>query len=67
MIGRGEDKIKRFNLGIMAMKYIIKEIPNSELKIISSLKKNSKLKDLVNYILKMQVYIFFLLYSNLLD
>ena len=48
MIGRGEDKIKRFNLGIMAMKYIIKEVPNSELKIISSLKKKSKLKDLVN-------------------
>lgn len=49
MIGRGEDKIqKRFYLGIMAMKYIIKEVPNSELKIISSLKKNSKLKDLVN-------------------
>lgn len=48
MIGRGEDKNKRFNLGIIAMKYIIKEVPDSELKIISSLKKNSKLKDLVN-------------------
>ena len=36
MIGRAYDKVKRFNLGIMAMAYIIKEVPESKLKIISS-------------------------------
>lgn len=35
MIGRGDDKIKRFELGIESMKYIIREINNCELKIIS--------------------------------
>ena len=38
MIGRGYDKIKRLDLGIEAMKYIIKDIPESEMLIISSLK-----------------------------
>ena len=37
MIGRGDDKTKRFDLGIKAMKHVISEIYNSELKIISSL------------------------------
>ena len=37
MIGRGEDRFKRFDLGIKAMKYIINDIPKSEMKIISSL------------------------------
>lgn len=35
MIGRGNDKIKRFQLGIEAMKYIIEEIPECKMKIIS--------------------------------
>ncbi len=35
MIGRGNDNIKRFDLGIESMKYIITEINNCELKIIS--------------------------------
>ena len=39
MIGRADDRIKRFDLGIRAMKYIISEIPQSEMKIISSLNK----------------------------
>lgn len=38
MLGRGNDKKKRFELGIKAMQYIIKEIPEGELKIISTLK-----------------------------
>ena len=46
MIGRGEDKLKRFELGVKAMKYIIKEIPNSTLKIISSFYGISYLKEL---------------------
>jgi hypothetical protein len=37
MIGRADDRIKRFDLGIRAMKYIGTQIPQSELKIISSL------------------------------
>ena len=35
MIGRANDRIKRFDLGIKAMKYISSQIPQSELKIIS--------------------------------
>ena len=37
MIGRAYDKRKRFSLGIQSMEYIIKEIPDCELKIISNL------------------------------
>ena len=37
MIGRASDKLKRFNLGIKSMKYIIQEIPDCELKIITDL------------------------------
>lgn len=48
MIGRGNDKNKRFDIGIKAMKYIIKEIPECELKIISTLNGIKKLKYLVN-------------------
>ena len=35
MIGRGDDPLKRFDLGIKAMKYIIKEIPECEMNILS--------------------------------
>ena len=37
MLGRGDDKTKRFDLGIKAMKHIISEVSQSEMKIISSL------------------------------
>ena len=37
MIGRANDKKKRFSLGIQSMEYIIKEIPDCELQIISDL------------------------------
>ena len=33
MIGRGDDKTKRFDLGIKAMKHIISSISQSEMKI----------------------------------
>ena len=39
MIGR-EDSIKRFNLGIEAMKYIVKEIPKCEMLIVINLKSH---------------------------
>jgi glycosyltransferase involved in cell wall biosynthesis len=37
MIGRASDKLKRFDLGIKSMKYIIQELPDCELKIITDL------------------------------
>ena len=37
MIGRANSKKKRFIIGILAMEYIIKEIPNCEMKIVSNL------------------------------
>ena len=37
MIGRGNDKNKRFEKGIRSMEYIIHHIENCELKIISNL------------------------------
>ena len=46
MIGRGQDKIKRLDLGIISMKFIIKEIPNVEMKIISY--KDQYLINLIN-------------------
>ena len=48
MIGRGDDKKKRFDLGIKAMKYIVKEIPECQLQIISKMKGIKKLVNLVN-------------------
>ena len=47
MIGRGEDKRKRFDLGIKAMKYIVDEIHDSKMKIIADSRKLGNLKILV--------------------
>lgn len=47
MVGRANDKNKRFDLGIKAMKYIIDEIPDCKMIIISSLDGTSYLMDLV--------------------
>lgn len=47
MIGQASDKMKRFDLGIKAMKYIIKEIPDCEMKIISDLEGTEELKNLI--------------------
>ena len=46
MIGRIDDPVKRYELGIRAMQNIIKEIPDCNMKIISS--KNRKFKNLIN-------------------
>ena len=48
MIGRGADKYKRFKLGIQSMEYIIKDISNCELRIISEIEYIYNLKDLIN-------------------
>ena len=45
MIGRGNDPVKRYNLGIKAMEYIVKEIPECQMKIVSS--KNIYLQKLI--------------------
>ena len=48
MVGRSEDPIKRYDIGIKAMKNIIKEIPESEMKIISNINEEYQrlIKDL---------------------
>ena len=48
MIGRASDPIKRYDIGIKAMKNIIKEIPETEMKIISEINENYQrlIKDL---------------------
>jgi glycosyltransferase involved in cell wall biosynthesis len=48
MIGRADDKLKRFKLGVEAMVNIIKEIPQCKMKIISDLNSIDYLKDLIN-------------------
>ena len=47
MIGRGDDPVKRFELGIRAMKYISQKVPDSEMKIISRTNNIDFLKKLV--------------------
>ena len=47
MVGRCENKLKRCDLGIKSMKYIIEEIPECEMKIISEIFPFSQLKLLV--------------------
>ena len=47
MIGKGSDKMKRLDLGIKAMKYIIKEIPDSKMKIVTDLNGRENLKILI--------------------
>ena len=48
MIGRADDKYKRFNLGIQAMEYIDKEIPKIEMKIITKIFGIKNLQDIID-------------------
>ena len=66
MIGRGYNKLKRFNLGINAMEYIIKEDSKCEMKIISILNKTNDLQNLV-YNLNLENQIKFIGYSLIPD
>jgi hypothetical protein len=50
MIGRGDAKKKSFEIGIQAMEYIIKELPESEMTIISDLNRITKLVHLISNI-----------------
>lgn len=63
MIGRGSDKNKRFELGIRSMNFILKEIPDSEMIIISDDKDIIDMKYLVN-LLKIQNNIKFVGYTS---
>jgi glycosyltransferase involved in cell wall biosynthesis len=48
MIGRANDKMKRFDLGLKAMKYIVEEIPESQMFIMSNFSGIRYLLNLVN-------------------
>lgn len=61
MVGRANDRMKRFKFGITIMKYIIKEIPDSTMVIISS--EISKIKNYTR-ILKLEKFIKFVGYSS---
>ena len=50
LIGRGDNKYKRFELGIFAMEYIINQVPKCELKIISNITGTDDLFFLMNNI-----------------
>ena len=47
MLGRADDKKKRFKIGILSMEYVIPEIPQCQLKIISNLTGVDNQKDLI--------------------
>ena len=63
LIGRGEDKNKRFHLGIHSMEYIKDEILDAKLLIISNLTKIYKLKNLVNN-LNINKYVKFIAFTS---
>ena len=48
MIGRADNRLKRFELGIRSMEYISREIKECEMKIISNITYAGYLIDLVN-------------------
>ena len=47
MVGRGDDKIKRFDLGLKSMKYIVNNITECKMKIISKVNRIKNLYKLV--------------------
>ena len=59
MIGRAGDKYKRFELGIQAMEYIVKQVPECKMKLISNkigldyiinITKTLKLQDNIDFV-----------------
>ena len=63
MIGRCENLLKRCDLGIKAMKYIIQEIPDCKMKIISEIFPFSRLTNLTKN-LNLDNNVFFVGYSS---
>ena len=64
MFGRGNDKLKRFDLGINAMEYISKDICDSYIYIITNMTYSSNLKNLVSN-LNLENYIKFFDFSTI--
>ena len=62
MIGRGDDRMKRFDLGLKAMKYIAEKVPESQMLIISNFNGCRYLINLVNS-LKLENNVKFVGYS----
>jgi len=60
MIGRADNKFKRFELGIQAMEYLYDEIPLSKMIIISNL---SNIFDLKNLITNLNLYNYIIFYD----
>ena len=48
MIGRADDRLKRFDLGIQALEYIVKEIPETQMKIIANITSIGLIKNIIN-------------------
>jgi glycosyltransferase involved in cell wall biosynthesis len=48
MLGRAENRFKRFKLGIYAMEYIIQEIPECKMKILSEFKNVHRLLKIID-------------------
>jgi len=63
MIGRGNDKFKRFELGIQAMKYITKKNPDSKMIVISNKEGLDNIYN-ITINLKLQDYIKFIGYTR---
>ena len=63
ILGRCEDKLKRCDLGIKAMKFIVKEVVDCKMIIISSILKNSTLK-MLSKNLNLTKHILFVGYSS---
>lgn len=63
MIGRGNDRLKNFDLGVEAMKYIVKEIPECEMKIISDTYLMEYLEKIV-FLLNIEKNVKFMGYSS---
>ena len=63
MIGRANDIKKRFKIGILSMEYVIQELPQCQLKIISNLTGINNQKDLI-YNLNLENNIKYIGYSS---
>ena len=48
MIGRADDRLKRFYLGIQALEYIVKEIPETQMKIVANITSIGLIKNIIN-------------------
>ena len=66
MIGRADNRFKRFELGIRSMEYIIHEIKECEMKIISNITNIDYLNGLVQYLF-LEKYVKFYGYAPLPD